>query len=280
MRETTRFAGRRHERRGRQAGNVLRIMAQVSDTPSDESIDALLRRGPAAAGGQSAGEPTEADGCDDGLVIAWMAGAVDATTSERVESHLAECAFCRDLVRAARRSRPTDAAWKRAEASVPRRSLRWVLPSALAAAAAVVLVVLASRPAGPPEYALEGPFGGVQEGRSEPGVSMVFLPYSVVRLEMTPVVAGAPHPLAVYAARPGEPLRAASPDVAAAGPGGAWRVQFRADTLLGPEPGRWVLHLVAGEGAHGLEGRPAPDTPPSSLRWLRVEVEYRPEAKE
>jgi hypothetical protein len=232
----------------------------------DPALDATLRRLPFGGG-----DPPD---CDDGVLAAWVAGRLDGAGSEAVEAHLAGCRACRDLAVELRRGGPSAAALGRAEALLPKR--RWPAFAAVAAAAAAMAVALLW-PAAVPEYTVEGPFGGVQAHRDVPGEATAFLPYSRVRIDLAPREAGETAPLSVYASRPGGPLRAAPPAFVEAGPGGAWRVQFRADALLGPEPGTWEIHLVFGAAGDGLAGGPAPASPPRGTAWRRVTVEYRNE---
>ncbi len=230
----------------------------------DSELETTLRRLPFAA--------ADPRGCDDGLLAAWLAGRLDEAGSEAVEAHLAECRPCRDLVLELRRGAPGEAAMARALALLPSRR-RWPLFAAALTAAAAVLALVLLRPAAAPDYTIEGPFGGVQAHRDAPGVAATFLPYSQVRLELAP--AGESAPLSVYVSRPGGVLRAAPPDVIEAGPGGAYRVRFRADALLGPEPGPWVIHLVLGAAGADRDGETAPETPPRGAAWHRVAVEYQ-----
>ncbi len=105
----------------------------------DRVVDQLLR---SSAGSLLAGAGRD---CVDAEVLAaWSEGGLDAATSTRIEQHLATCAACQAMAAAFAR---LDVA---APAPAPARTgwhLRWLVPVAVASAAAIGIWVLVPRQA-------------------------------------------------------------------------------------------------------------------------------------
>lgn len=102
----------------------------------DRVIEQLLR----SSAGMLAGAGPD---CVDAEVLAaWSEGGLDAATATRIERHLATCAACQAMAAAFARSdvaapTPARAPW----------SLRWLVPAAVASAAAIGIWVLVPRQA-------------------------------------------------------------------------------------------------------------------------------------
>ena len=248
---------------------------------SDAGVDRLLRAMPST------------DHVDDGVLVAFRAGALTEDAAAAVAAHLDRCGACRALAEAL--GEPLSAALlERAERSLaqPRSwfggARAGVAAGLLAAAAAIVLVFALPEGASerPPEYALAGPFGAVQETRGETVAqgTPVFLSTSRIRLGLAPAedLVGAPPAVAVFVSEPGGALRAAPPASLTAGIGGAWRFETEAGPLFGDETGLRHLHVVVAADAAdllALEGRRAADVRDEpALRWSTIVVDYRVEA--
>lgn len=222
---------------------------------------------------------------DLGRVLALADGTEDPAALD----HVARCAFCRAMLRdaatpahellVARLNRAWPAPTARAPA--PRRLAWGVVGGFVAMAAAVLFFVF--RPASlppPPEFSLDGPFGGLTEIRADVPESNVFVPDSQVRLVLHPKEARAPGAaLALFrVGAEGRLLRL--PDaLAQVQPNGAWLIEGEGRVLFGDTAGEKRLLVVVagapdllgaldGREASALDGR-------KDLRSYEIKVEYR-----
>jgi len=107
----------------------------------DRVVDQLLK----ASAGDFLAAPGP-DCLDAEMLAAWQDGGLDSTTMRHVEGHLATCARCQAMAASLVRADVAGAAPARAS-----WGLRWMVPVAIAAAAAVAVWVLVPRaPAGSP----------------------------------------------------------------------------------------------------------------------------------
>lgn len=108
----------------------------------DRALEALLRRGPQAVGDTS-------DCLDAETLAAWAEHALSGAALERAEAHMAGCARCQAAMATLVTSLETTPAGGGQTAEAPARSwwslnLRWLVPLAGAAAAAVLWAVVPS----------------------------------------------------------------------------------------------------------------------------------------
>jgi len=110
----------------------------MSADPRDRAFDTLLRSG------MSPGQPSS-DCLDAETLAAWVDGALDATALARAEAHMANCARCQTVLATLVQAGDTAPAVAPDPEATPRwwhLNLRWLIPLAGAAAAAVLWMVV------------------------------------------------------------------------------------------------------------------------------------------
>lgn len=247
-------------------------------------MDALIRRAAPAASTEDR-EAVCPEDFDEGLLLAWRAGRLEADAAAAVERHLLACACCRQTLRDLAAEVPA-ATLARMDGALPRRRrvAWWVAGGALAAAAALAFFLLRPKAALPPEYTVRELSGGVAAVRSDGGDSRVFLPESQVRLVVVPAAElSGPAPAArVFLSRAGGVLAALPAGAVTRAGSGAVVVAGLGREIFGETPGaREVLVGLAEDGARleGLAGQsPAAAREVEGVRWVSVTVEYRTEA--
>lgn len=211
---------------------------------TDDALDHMLRALPPP--------PDPPDRVDDGLLQAYLGDALSPARAAELEGRLAASRDDRDLLLALSEPVP-EPLYTRLGALFPSarpRRARWPF-AALAAAAAVAaaLWLVASPPALPPDYVVDGPSGGVKHARAAADTPVTRArPESRLKWVLRPRAAldGPAPSLEVFVARPEGPLRPASSADVTAGAGGAFRVTARAGALF-DVPGEWEVHLALGE---------------------------------
>lgn len=242
--------------------------------PSDEELDEILAM-------TNAARPSAGPCVDDGVLVAYRDGRLEAEATDAVEAHLASCAECRALLAELGAAIPEEMeAW--AKATLGRRRPRWPILGVAGAIAAAVLVALLARPKedGLPEYALRGPLGGVEAVRGEAGSSNRFVPESRFKLVLRPKArADALVSLLVLVERPDGTLMEAPAGGISQGGGGAFRYEMKAGRLFGDDYGMRTVHAVVVVGPverselQGSDQEVRRRLP--AHRWMTVEVEYK-----
>lgn len=217
----------------------------------NDPVDPMLRLAFANHGART--EPEAAD-FDDGLLLQWRAGALDAERRAEVDAALAADPALRALALAFGDTdeQTLDDAVERAVAALPGspRAARWGWIMGLAAAIALGLGgYLFSRPSVglAPSYTAVGLEGGLAQTRGAQANTdrPQFHPGSTVVLNLRPAQQRSAPKVAVYASRPGGALRRVAATIEG-DPGGGLRLQVQPKQAFGAF-GRWVLHVVLAE---------------------------------
>ena len=124
----------------------------------DESVERLLQQ--SLAHGDSSARASNSDCPDAETLAAWVDGGLDKRAMALVEAHASECARCQALLAAVGRTAPDPSlpAWQ--ETWLRGWGLRWLLPLAATAAAAVILWIVVPTGERPPDLP--------QQARAEP----------------------------------------------------------------------------------------------------------------
>ncbi len=237
---------------------------------TDEDLDGLIA---GAAPPEGPGAPVE----DPGLLEAWRRQALSAEAAAEVEAELLRNPEARaELGRLAEPVPP--ALLERMAGELPSARRRW-WPVVALAAAAVLAAVLIPRGAGLPAYELEGPLGGVERVRGEGPASLEFRAHSQLRLIARPkaTLEGTPPQARAFVASVGGALRALPEAQLSQAASGAYVLSGPASSLVGPQPGRYVLviALAAEEAAlQALAGKPLAEA--ADVALLSAELTYQP----
>jgi hypothetical protein len=108
----------------------------VDEPRRNDVIDQQLRRAFAAQGGALSGGHVDAE-----AAAAWMERRLDATASRAIEAHVADCPDCQAMLATLARMTPDDVAAPEGFAWWRRLRAGWLVPAAVAAAAALVIWV-------------------------------------------------------------------------------------------------------------------------------------------
>jgi hypothetical protein len=108
----------------------------VDEPRRNDVIDQQLRRAFAAQGGALSGGHVDAE-----AAAAWMERRLDATASRAIEAHVADCPDCQAMLATLARMTPDDVAAPEGLAWWRRLRAGWLVPTAVAAAAALVIWV-------------------------------------------------------------------------------------------------------------------------------------------
>ena len=263
---------------------------------SIEDLDVWLRRVPddrTFEGECSGGPPV---GIDDGLLLAYHAGALSEADTQEVEAHLAGCADCRDLL--TRLTRPVSArSTRRALDAIARarggqrappgraspRSRRaraglWLTLSAMAAGVAWMVWPPASLPL-VPEYTLQGPLGGVQRVRADTLPTRIFDASSTVELILRPAsdLQGPAPAVGVFIRSASGPRRPVPRAYIHSGEGGAVYVQGPAPALFGDTPGPQTIEIAFAASPSTIDeiDRHKTNRSTPGVRWLETTVTYQ-----
>ena len=239
---------------------------------SQDELDGLL-----ALGSQ---RPPQVEACtdeaaiDDGDLLAYRRGALSEAEKERVEQHLVDCPFCRDLL---------------AHLEVPRRGRRWmaVLVGTAASIAAAILFVGAPPPRDPiGPYAIVDVQGSNAEERGpeevyRPEAPLVFNRNSQVRIKVEAKQGRAASIVRVFRLENG--VLVDVPAHIEPGVSGVFLIEGDGHTMFGESAGQKRLVIVAAdEGADlsRIAGRTiiAAQALTTQTSWLPlIDVDYRSE---
>jgi hypothetical protein len=269
----------------------------------DGALDALLSRLPTDRRGEVEAAVPEAEHPDDRALLALCAGRCSEAEAVQIESHLAQCAACRDLlVELAEPVSPAlQASAERAAAEVlparETRPQRGRLPFVLGvlAAAGLALAIGLGRDLGTDgvshpdfdwtrEYASEDLKGGVSRTRtSTAGPSHRVQPESEVSWVLRATGTDRVPQVGIYVGRPGGTLRPLAAEVERAS-GGTVRVRTTGAALGGTDFGRlrWIVSLsakpldLAGRPTDGIESAVGPAEGAVFSKSLDYEPEGEP----
>lgn len=213
---------------------------------------------------------------DDGLLLGYLAGALDDDGVEAVEAALVESGPARAQLRAlaAAQTALGPAEFAAAESAFPKgTSARWTRWAAIGGAlAAAALVFFFVRPADPGvSWRMDGPRGGVQLKRAEKVESTVFLPHSKFSVDLVPSGEADQLPVRVYVVAQDQ-LQQRTTTVTRSAQG-AIQVVATGQTLFGDQPGQRRVWIVLGDPA--LDKRPTSAIDALDMPAFKVDIDYR-----
>lgn len=223
---------------------------------------------------------TEEEPLDDGVLAAFRRGELDDATAAAVAGRLARDPAARALLvaqaEAARGSDAMSVARAVRGATVRANSGRYAAVAVALVALAAAVILFVGRPTAP-EFALDGPYGGVAETRGEETISRSFVPGNRLRLFAKPAAPlEAPPGCVAVVGTPdatGETRRAAvDRRFVRVAPNGVCRLDAPVEALF-PAFGRYSVALVLLPEGPGS----VPDGIPRLGQgiWLVEKIDYR-----
>lgn len=236
----------------------------------------------------------EADGplVDDAQLRAFRAGTLPPAEHDALAAAIAAHPENRALLQAlgADADRPAgeDQAWMAGMRATRgprlRRRAAWIGGAVALAAAIAVLTMRADLR---PEYALDGPFGGIVEARGDtdtaeeraPRISEDFAPTSRLRLIARPLPDAPPAQTCVaFVQSPGQVARRVAQSAITLAPTGVCRLEISVDRLA-TTPGQHTVSLILGGAPDPEAGPPWPGWDADAARVLSTPFTLRTKAQ-